>query len=92
MCVCVRGGCVHSGTVVKVSLDPKYMTTAIIQCSDAELGLWRRGSTGIYRHHALEGLEGLGKVVVIDHCWLADGRIVLATQDRRLLFMQVGGG
>ena len=83
------------GRVIHVTIHPKYSTNVFTMTS-SELLLWRRGSAG-FRRQDIEGAPALllngakdpgafstPQVTFVDYAWLTDGRLAVATSNRRI--------
>eukprot|EP00798_Chlamydomonas_sp_ICE-L_P008140 gene8140-1388_t len=69
--------------VRSISLHPKFSSNL----APDDFSLWRWGTSG-FKRHGIHGLQRKGSTLFIDHCWLPDGRLVVATSDRHLYIVE----
>ncbi|KAG1670096.1 hypothetical protein FOA52_013672, partial [Chlamydomonas sp. UWO 241] len=70
------------GLVRKVTPHPRFHTNLVTQHPE-QLLLLRKGSSG-YKTIEIAGLKCPSGSAFVDHAWLSDGRLVVATSDRLL--------
>ncbi|GAX82923.1 hypothetical protein CEUSTIGMA_g10350.t1 [Chlamydomonas eustigma] len=75
-----------SDEVTKVSIHPKFQANVITQ-SGEEVILWRK-AVASFKRLELHGLHKTPSGTYTDHCWLTDGRLVVATSDKRIFIVE----
>eukprot|EP00798_Chlamydomonas_sp_ICE-L_P004767 gene4767-34521_t len=80
------GEAIDSRGVVRISMHPKFTTNLVTQSPDS-ICLWRLGASG-YRKQAIKGLIREGTTVFVDHCWMSDGRMVVANSQRQIYVVE----